>query len=95
MILPLHLTLRDRITSALSARYDLDPGTMPTISIEYPPQRQLGDLATTVAFELARTLRKAPKLIAAELSETLGDLGGLGRVEATGAGYLNVFLVRV
>ena len=94
MILPLHLNLRDRITSALSARYDLGPGTMPAISIEYPPNRQLGDLATTVAFELARTLRKAPKLIAAELSETLGDLGGLGRVEATGAGYLNVFLDR-
>ena len=95
MILPLHLNLRDRITSALSARYDLDPAAMPTISIEYPPNRQLGDLAITVAFELARTLRKAPRLIATELAETLGDLGGLGRVEATGAGYLNVFLDRV
>ena len=94
MILPLHTHLRDRIATALRDRYGLDPSAMPAIVIEYPPNRRLGDLAVTVAFELARTLRKAPRVIAREIAETIGDLDGLGRLAPTGAGYLNVFLDR-
>ena len=94
MILPLHTLLRDRITSALRERYSLDPSTMPTVVIQYPPNRRLGDLAVTVAFELARTLRKAPRVIAQEIAETIGELDGVGRLTPTGAGYLNVFLDR-
>ncbi|MDA1092794.1 MAG: arginine--tRNA ligase [Acidobacteria bacterium] len=97
MILPLHTLLRDRITAALVARYELDPASLPTISLEYPPNRGLGDLAVTVAFELARTLRKAPRVIATDIAESVdaaGPLDTLGRLEATGAGYLNVFLDR-
>ncbi len=94
MILPLHAYLRDRIASALRDRYGLEPSAMPAIVIEYPPNRRLGDLAVTVAFELARTLRKAPRVIAREIAETIGDLDGLGRLAPTGAGYLNVFLDR-
>ncbi len=94
MILPLHTHLRDRIASALRERYDLDPSAMPTIVIEYPPNRRLGDLAVTVAFELARTLRKAPRVIAQEIADTIGDLDGVGRLAPTGAGYLSLFLDR-
>ena len=79
MILPLHTHLRDRITAALQDRYALDPSAMPPIVIEYPPTRRLGDLAVTVAFELARTLRKAPRAIAQEIAETVGELRGVGR----------------
>ena len=49
MILPLHTLLRDRIASALRDRYNLDPSAMPTVVIEYPPNRQLGDLAVRCA----------------------------------------------
>ena len=94
MILPLHTLLRDRITAALQDRYAIDPAAMPTIVIEYPPNRRLGDLAVTVAFELARTLRKGPRVIAQEIAEAVGELSGVGRLEPTGAGYLNVFLDR-
>ena len=94
MILPLHTHLRDHIASALRDRYELDAERMPAIVIEYPPNRQLGDLAVTVAFELARTLRKAPRVIAQEIADTAGELADVGRLEATGAGYLNVFLDR-
>ena len=94
MILPLHTLLRERITAALKDRYALDPSSMPAIVIEYPPNRRLGDLAVTVAFELARTLRKAPRVIAQDIAETVGELSGVGRLEPTGAGYLNVFLDR-
>jgi len=97
MILPLQTLLRERITAALTARYGLAPASMPTIAPEYPPNRGLGDLAVTVAFELARTLRKPPRVIAVEIAEAVAEAGPmetLGRVEPTGAGYLNVFLER-
>ena len=94
MILPLHTHLRNRVAAALTDRYGLDATAMPGIVIEHPPSRRLGDLSVTVAFELARTLRKAPRAIAQEIAETVGELGGLGHLEPTGAGYLNVFLDR-
>ncbi len=93
MILSLHALVRERITSALGARFGLAPGAIPPIVIDYPPTRELGDLALPVAFELARTLRKAPKVIAEELAGALGDIPGVARVEST-KGYLNLFLDR-
>ena len=93
MILPLHADLRRAVTSALGELYGLAPDAAPPIVIEYPPDRKMGDLAVTVAFDLARVLRKAPRLIAAEIAEAAGR-EDLGRLEATGAGYLNLFLDR-
>ena len=94
MILPLHTRLRETLTAALRTRYALTDDELPSIAIAYPPTRRMGDLAVTVAFELARTLRKAPRIIAQEIVESLGALDGVERVEATGAGYLNLFLDR-
>ncbi len=94
MILPLHTRLRERILSTLRDRYALDEASLPSVVIEYPPQRRMGDLAVTVAFELARTLRKAPRVIAQEIVEAIGAQSDLGRLEATGAGYLNLFVDR-
>ncbi|MEE2637248.1 MAG: arginine--tRNA ligase [Acidobacteriota bacterium] len=94
MILPIHAQLRGHIRSVLHRLYEVDDDAMPTIVIKYPPNRQLGDLAVTVAFELARMLRKAPRVIAQEITEALGPVDGVDRVEPTGAGYLNVFLDR-
>ena len=94
MMLALHTQVRDRIAAAVHDLYGLDATAMPTIVIEYPPNRRLGDLAVTVAFELARTLRKSPRAIAQDIAETVGELSGVGRLEPTGAGYLNLFLDR-
>ena len=94
MILPLHTDLRRAIASAMGTLYGLAPDAMPPIVIEYPPNRRMGDLAVTVAFDLARTLRKAPRLIAAEIAAAATGPAGLGRLEATGTGYLNLFLDR-
>jgi arginyl-tRNA synthetase len=66
----------------------------PIIVIQYPPNRTLGDLAVTVAFELARTLRQAPRVIAQDIIGALGVIEGVSRVEATPNGYLNFFLDR-
>jgi arginyl-tRNA synthetase len=81
------------MTTALRALYGLEGAALPAIIIDYPPTRDLGDLALPVAFELARRLRKAPKAIAEEIAGALGPIPGVARVEAT-KGYLNVSLDR-
>ena len=93
MILAVHTHLRTAIQDALADRLGLPREQQPAVVLEVPPNRTLGDLSTPVAFELARRLRKAPKLIAQELAGHLSAAGGLARVEATN-GYLNVFLNR-
>src|SRR5512139_3665730 len=92
MILPLHDRLRDRVRATLRTLYALDAD--PAVVIEYPPTRVLGDLGTPVAFELARRLKKAPRVIAQEIAGALGDIEGVRAVQAAPNGYLNVFLER-
>ena len=94
MILPIHETLRSRVRDALVALYDLSPEQLPDIAVQSPPTRAMGDLGITVAFELARTLRKAPRAIAADLIGALGAIDGVSTVEAAPNGYVNVFLDR-
>ena len=64
MILPVHDLLRARLSALLTDLFGLAPADQPSIVIDYPPTRALGDLALPVAFELARRLRKAPTVIA-------------------------------
>jgi arginyl-tRNA synthetase len=79
---------------ALQRLYQLPPDAPLQIQIEYPPRRELGDLATPVAFELARRLRKAPRAIAQEAAAAIGAIDGVSRIEAAPNGYLNLFLAR-
>ena len=94
MILPVHQELRSRVRDALVERYGLGPDQLPDIVIQSPPRRAMGDLGITVAFELARTLRKAPRTIAAELIDALGSIDGVSDVVAAPNGYVNIFLCR-
>ena len=94
MILPVHDRLRAHVARLLAALYSLDDSTAPPIALEYPPNRDLGDLGTPVAFELARRLRKAPRAIAQEIAGAFGSLEGVRQVSAAPNGYLNIFLAR-
>src|SRR6187455_2038283 len=94
MILPVHNRLRSHIGRLLATLYSLDQGSAPAIAIDYPPTRDLGDLGTPVAFELARRLRKAPRAIAQEIAGAFGSLEGIRQVAAAPNGYLNVHLDR-
>ena len=94
MILPVHDRLRAHLLHRLADLYSLAPNDAPSLVLEYPPNRDLGDLGTPVAFELARRLRKAPRAIAQQIAETFGSLDGVTRVVAAPNGYLNVFLER-
>jgi arginyl-tRNA synthetase len=93
MILPLHEQVRARVRDALAQLHGITDAEL-VIPIEYPPNRTLGDLGTPVAFDLARRLRKAPRVIAQELAGALGPIPGVSRVDAAPNGYLNVFLDR-
>jgi arginyl-tRNA synthetase len=95
MILPVHQRLREQLLSTLQHLYQLPTEAQPQLPVEYPPKRELGDLATPVAFELARRLRKAPRAIAQEIAAALGPIDGIARVDAAPNGYLNVYLDRV
>lgn len=94
MILPVHNALRSRIRIVLADLYQLDPDQIPDINVQYPPKRTMGDLGITIAFELARKLRKAPRAIATEIVDDLGPVQGVERAEAAPNGYVNVFLHR-
>src|ERR1700716_4020075 len=92
MILSVQRHVHDAIAAAIRARFDVTE--VPPFAIEVPPTRALGDLAVPVAFQLARTLRKAPKTIAQELALALGDIPGIARIVAAPNGYLNLYLER-
>jgi arginyl-tRNA synthetase len=70
----------------LKDKYDLQ---LENIPLEIPPDLQFGELATPIAFELARKLRKAPKIIAQEIVAELGSLEGFASFDVAGAGYIN------
>jgi arginyl-tRNA synthetase len=96
MILPIQQKVRSRMAEAVSRLYGIpeeDP-VLASIPVELAPRRAMGDLAMPLAFELARRLRKAPRLIAQEIAGALGDIDGVSRIEATPNGYVNVFLDR-
>src|SRR5258705_8673289 len=98
MILPVHDRLRAHVARLLTTLYSLEESSSapppPPIALEYPPNRELGDLGTPVAFELARRLRKAPRAIAQEIAGAFGSLDGIRQVAAAPNGYLNFFLER-
>ena len=70
MYLELQQRLLARVRDVIQGHYGIELGA---IAIEQPPDLKLGEFALPVAFELARKLRKAPKLIAAELAELLNN----------------------
>ena len=94
MILGMHAAVRSRVRDVLAELYGLDSGRLPDVAIQYPPDRSMGDLGVTVAFELARVLRKAPRAIAAEIVGALGPIDGVESVEPAPNGYVNLFLDR-
>ncbi len=107
MYLELQQPLLRRLRELILSKYALELGP---IAIEQPPDLKMGEFALPVAFELARKLRKAPKLIAAEMAEALNaslatvallvpsepaaHAVAISRFEPAGAGYLNVYLNR-
>lgn len=58
--------------------------------IEIPPKPEMGDFAFP-CFRLAKTMHKAPQLIAADIKDAIGDVDFLDDIQVQGA-YLNFFV---
>ncbi len=92
MVLELQEKLGEAIRALILKNYALD---LPNVSLETPPDLRLGEVASPIAFELARRLRKAPKIIAQEIVTGLGAVEGFSGFEVAGAGYINARLDRL
>src|SRR5436305_6997292 len=62
--------------------------------LEVPPRRELGDLSSPAAMQLARVLKRNPRAIAEELAQALPRREAVRDVQIQGAGFLNFFLDR-
>jgi arginyl-tRNA synthetase len=89
--LELQKRLGAQLRAVLKEKYDLEVAAIP---LEIPPELSFGELSTPIAFELARKLRKAPKVIAQEIVTALGAVDGFDSFEVAGAGYINARLDR-
>ncbi len=91
MVLELQQRLGAHIRAILKEKYDL---TVENIPLETPPDLRFGEIATPIALQLARTLRKAPRIIAQEIVSALGAVEGFTGFEVAGAGYINARIDR-
>ena len=83
--------LGELIRGVLKQKFNLDVESIP---LETPPDLNFGEVSTPIALQLARTLHKAPKMIAAEIVSGLGQPVGFASFEIAGAGYINARLDR-
>jgi arginyl-tRNA synthetase len=86
--------LEKQIQEFVSARVRERFGIEAQVALEQPKQPEFGELALPIAFQLARQLKRPPKLIAAELAGDLRALEGVTSLEVAGNGYINLRLDR-
>lgn len=91
VILDIQQRLSGAVRQAARTAFDLD---LADVSFQYPPRVELGDLALTAPFDLAKALRRKPREIAERLAEALASAPGVRRAEVAGGGYVNLFLDR-
>lgn len=73
---------------SLKKQWGLD--SIPDIEIEIPKNESMGDVATTVAMSLTKTLKKPPQKIADELLSKLKEQSGpFEKIEIAGPGFIN------
>jgi len=83
--------LAEAVRDFLRRTYNID---LPAIVIEQPPKVEMGEYALPLAFELAKKLRKAPRMIAEEIVAGIGEIEGFEKLELAGAGYINARVKR-
>ena len=91
MILHVHSQLGEAVRAAARAAFDAE---LASVAFQYPPRAELGDLALTAPFDLAKTLRQKPRDIAERLAAELAKAPGVRRADVAGGGYVNIFLDR-
>ena len=90
----MYLTLTNRLREALVLYIRNHYAASIDVVLDRPPKIEMGEAASPVCFELAKRLKKAPRIIAQEIANGLGKVEGIARVEVAGAGYLNAYFDR-
>src|SRR6266851_8107018 len=90
----MYQTLTNRLRAALAGHIREKYRVELAIVLERPPKIEMGEAASPVCFELAKRLKKAPRLIAQEIANGLGEVKGIARAEVAGGGYLNAYFDR-
>ena len=90
----MYLTLLERVRETLAAHVLEKYGVEVNVVLERPPKLEMGEAASPLCFELAKRLKKAPRMIAQEIANSLPKIAGIARVEVAGGGYLNAFFDR-
>ncbi|BAP63206.1 arginine--tRNA ligase [Methanococcus maripaludis] len=75
-------TLKDKVKELTGNEMD--------IRLDEPPAINMGDYSTNISFRLAKYLKKAPKMIAEDIANSLSILG-IEKIEAVN-GYINFFM---
>jgi len=83
--------LKETIYEKLRGTYPL---SLEELDIAPTPNQEMGDLALAFPLQLAKKLKKAPRLIAQEAAALLAGLDGVRKIEIAGAGFINLFLDR-
>lgn len=90
----MYLTIRNRLRHALASHIQKTYNVEIPVVLERPPQPEMGEAASPVCFELAKRLKKSPRMIAQEIAGALPKIEGIARVAVAGGGYLNGFFDR-
>lgn len=80
-------SLKKTIADLVQEKYSL----LLEVPVEFPPRLEFGDLATPVAFEIAKRKKKKPLAIAQELGAAIQKGEGVEKIEVAGKGYINIF----
>jgi arginyl-tRNA synthetase len=91
MILEWQSRLTESVKSSVKAAFDLP---LDAVAFQYPPRVEMGDIALTAPFDLAKSLRRKPREIAERLAKELAGAPAVRRTEVAGGGYVNLFLDR-
>lgn len=91
MLLEFQKQLADSVREASRSLFGVGPDQ---VALQPTPRVELGDIAVSVAFELAKKLGRKPREIATDLAPALARLPGIAKAEVAGGGFLNLFLDR-
>ena len=91
MLSTLSQTIERLLLTQIQERYGVQ---YDRLNFTIPPRIELGELALPIAFDLARKLKRAPKLLAEELAQSAQEIPGVWKVDVAGGGYLNFHLDR-
>ncbi len=70
----MYLEIVNRIRTAIAAHVRLAYGVEVKVLTERPPRLEMGEVASPVCFELAKRLKKAPRVIALEIAGLIGPM---------------------